>query len=119
MCIRKIGNSCTAVQETRVEAEKSLKTIVITSLALIAIALFLIGLSRIGTGLSYIPSVRITGFAFIYNFAAIHVFFLGVSVGVVGIIAALIAGYKSRNLPDQELYSQELDSHEIGSHLNN
>ena|ERR1700722_11252127 len=78
------------------EGEKSLRHLIITTIALIAVAVLLIALSRLGTGLGHLPATRMTGFSFIYHFAALHVFFIGAGVGVVAVAFAIACACKAR-----------------------
>ncbi len=92
---------CQTAPATAVEiakGQKNNRTLIYTTIALLAIAVLLIGLSRVGTGLAYLPSTRMTGFAFLYHFAAVHIFFLGVGIGIAALGVAGAAIYKSRNL---------------------
>jgi hypothetical protein len=79
------------------EGKKDLRNLIITTVALIAVAVFLIALSRLGTGLGHLPATRMTGFSFIYHFAAMHIFFIGAGMGLVALGFALASAWQARS----------------------
>ena len=82
--------------KAKLEGVQKLRNLIITTIALIAVAIFLIALSRLGTGLGHLPATRMTGFSFIYHFAAMHVFFIGAGVGVVSLGFGIASACQAR-----------------------
>jgi hypothetical protein len=100
-CVGSISDCFSSVRHpeiSRRELDKSMRTHAIVACALIALCLVMIGLSRIGTGMGYMPATRMTGFGFIYHFAAMHVFFVGAGIGLVGLGFAASSVLKARSL---------------------
>lgn len=97
-CIERSTESPSSQEFSRAKLEgvQKLRNLIITTIALIAVAIFLIALSRLGTGLGHLPATRMTGFSFIYHFAAMHVFFIGAGVGVVSLGFGIASACQAR-----------------------